>query len=167
MFTLKLIAFEAEYRSTLKEKVGEEEGLNHPNEEDKEDAHSDPLILDDVSGASGNDLSLVSSILNKILTGKNVDLDQVHVINKYLNNVMEDEEVMLSSTFSSRVSVFVLCMSFISRVVEALGIVSVSHFSSLASCLSSSALCLRHYIYILCLSSVDVVGAFEQRWRWR
>lgn len=104
----KLIAYEAEYRSTLKEKVGEEEGLTHLNEEDKEDAHSDPLILDDVS--SGNDLSLVSSILNKILTGENVDLEQLHVINKYLNNVMEDEEVMLSSAFSSRVSVCLSCV---------------------------------------------------------
>ncbi|KAL7458111.1 hypothetical protein ACHAWC_009628 [Mediolabrus comicus] len=100
-FEAKLMAYEAEYRgSTLKEKVGEEEeGLTHLDEEDKEDSHSDPLILDDVS--SGNDLFLVSSILNKILTGQNVDLEQVHVINKYLNNVMEDEEVILSSAFSS------------------------------------------------------------------
>ena len=108
-FEAKLIAYEAEYRdSTLKKKVGEEEeGLTHLNEEDGEDSHSDPLILDDVS--SGNDLFLVSSILNKILTGQNVDLEQVHVINKYLNNVMEDEKVILSSAFSSssRVSVFV------------------------------------------------------------
>ncbi len=109
-FEAELIAYEAEYRgSTLKEKVGKECLSTH-----LKDTHPDPLILDDVSSGSDDKIALMeaslepltpeqkylmSSILNKILIGPNFNKEQIHAINQYWENVMEDEEVIMSSAF--------------------------------------------------------------------